>query len=91
MTAATYLGAYGDYYTAPHIASGTDHPYFYYCCTDGSHGVYQPVGNADASTIFTARMLMTYYDGTSPLFIDLPAGGQGYAWEHQHSRCRQRA
>lgn len=91
MTAATYLGAYGDYYTAPHIASGTDHPYFYYCCTDGSHGVYQPVGNADASTIFTARMLMTYYDGTSPLFIDFPAGGQGYAWEHQHSRCRQRA
>nr|WP_249151219.1 leukotoxin LktA family filamentous adhesin [Bradyrhizobium liaoningense] len=80
MTAATYLGAYGDYYTAPHIASGTDHPYFYYCCTDGSHGVYQPVGNADASTIFTARMLMTYYDGTSlysSIFLPVGQGAPG--------------
>ncbi|MCP2208780.1 leukotoxin LktA family filamentous adhesin [Bradyrhizobium diazoefficiens] len=80
MTAATYLGAYGDYYTAPHIASGTDHPYFYYCCTDGSHGVYQPVGNADASTIFTARMLMTYYDGTSlysSIFLPVGRGTPG--------------
>ncbi|MCJ9733013.1 hypothetical protein [Bradyrhizobium sp. PRIMUS42] len=80
MTAATYLGAYGDYYTAPHIASGTDHPYFYYCCTDGSHGVYQPVGNADASTIFTARMLMTYYDGTSlysSIFLPMGRGTPG--------------
>ncbi|PIT02591.1 hypothetical protein TSA1_18875 [Bradyrhizobium nitroreducens] len=80
MTAATYLGAYGDYYTAPHIASGTDHPYFYYCCTDGSHGVYQPVGNADASTIFTARMLMTFYDGTSlysSIFLPMGQGAPG--------------
>lgn len=80
MTAATYLGAYGDYYTAPHIGSGTDHPYFYYCCTDGSHGVYQPVGNADASTIFTARMLMTYYDGHSlysAIFLPMGRGTPG--------------
>ncbi|MBR0908899.1 leukotoxin LktA family filamentous adhesin [Bradyrhizobium japonicum] len=80
MTAATYLGAYGDYYSAPHIASGTDHPYFYYCCTDGSHGVYQPVGNADASTIFTARMLMTYYDGFSlysSIFLPVGRGTPG--------------
>ncbi|MDI3559416.1 leukotoxin LktA family filamentous adhesin [Bradyrhizobium sp. Arg816] len=77
MTAATYLGAYGDYYTAPHIGSGTDHPYFYYCCADGSHGVYQPVGNADASTIFTARMLMTYYDGHSLYSAIFLPTGQG--------------
>ncbi|MGY4296982.1 uncharacterized protein YidB (DUF937 family) [Bradyrhizobium sp. i1.4.4] len=91
MTAATYLGAYGDYYTAPHIASGTDHPYFYYCCTDGSHGVYQPrrqrrrqhdLHRAHADDVLRRHLA---------LFIDLPAGGQGYAWEHQHSRCRQRA
>ncbi|MHC4048420.1 leukotoxin LktA family filamentous adhesin [Bradyrhizobium sp. 25ACV] len=82
MTAATYLGAYGDYYTAPHIASGGDHPYFYYCCADGSHGIYQPVGNADASTIFTARMLMTYYDGTSlysSIFLPMGKGTPGAA------------
>ncbi|MBB4256287.1 leukotoxin LktA family filamentous adhesin [Bradyrhizobium sp. CIR3A] len=80
MTAATYLGAYGDYYTAPHIGSGADHPYFYYCCADGSHGIYQPVGNADASTIFTARMLMTYYDGTSlysSIFLPVGRGTPG--------------
>ncbi len=80
MTAATYLGAYGDYYTAPHIGSGTDHPYFYYCCADSSHGIYQPVGNADASTIFTARMLMTYYDGTSlysAIFLPMGQGAPG--------------
>ncbi|SCB10737.1 hypothetical protein GA0061098_1001397 [Bradyrhizobium shewense] len=80
MTAATYLGAYGDYYTAPHIGSGTDHPYFYYCCADGSHGVYQPVSNADASTIFTARMLMTYYDGLSlysAIFLPIGRGTPG--------------
>ncbi|MCP3442992.1 leukotoxin LktA family filamentous adhesin [Bradyrhizobium sp. CCGUVB14] len=80
MTAATYLGAYGDYYTAPHIGSGGDHPYFYYCCVDGSHGVYQPVGNADASTIFTARMLMTYYDGLSlysSIFLPVGRGTPG--------------
>ncbi|WP_298241882.1 leukotoxin LktA family filamentous adhesin [uncultured Bradyrhizobium sp.] len=80
MTAATYLGAYGDYYTAPHIASGADHPYFYYCCADGSHGIYQPVGNADASTIFTARMLMTFYDGTSlysAIFLPMGQGTPG--------------
>ncbi|MCS3760549.1 leukotoxin LktA family filamentous adhesin [Bradyrhizobium centrosematis] len=80
MTAATYLGAYGDYYTAPHIGSGSDHPYFYYCCADGSHGIYQPVGNADASTIFTARMLMTFYDGTSlysAIFLPMGQGAPG--------------
>ncbi|WP_245502187.1 leukotoxin LktA family filamentous adhesin [Bradyrhizobium betae] len=80
MTAATYLGAYGDYYTAPHIGSGSDHPYFYYCCADGSHGVYQPVANADASTIFTARMLMTYYDGLSlysAIFLPMGRGTPG--------------
>ncbi|WBL81227.1 leukotoxin LktA family filamentous adhesin [Bradyrhizobium xenonodulans] len=80
MTAATYLGAYGDYYTAPHIGSGSDHPYFYYCCADGSHGVYQPVANADASTIFTARMLMTYYDGLSlysAIFLPIGRGTPG--------------
>ncbi|PJG56131.1 leukotoxin LktA family filamentous adhesin [Bradyrhizobium forestalis] len=82
MTAATYLGAYGAYETAPHIGSGSDHPYFYYCCADGSHGVYQPVGNADASTIFTARMLMTYYDGTSlysAIFLPMGKGAPGAA------------
>lgn len=88
MTAATYLGAYGDYYTAPHIGSGTDHPYFYYCCADGSHGVYQPVSNADASTIFTARMLMTYYDGTSlysAIFLPMGNGAPGNGNEHAGS------
>lgn len=80
MTAATYLGAYGDYYTAPHIGSGGDHPYFYYCCADGSHGVYAPVSNADASTIFTARLLMTYYDGLSlysAIFLPMGKGTPG--------------
>ncbi|MGL9622638.1 leukotoxin LktA family filamentous adhesin, partial [Bradyrhizobium sp. U531] len=80
MTAATYLGAYGDYYTAPHIGSGGDHPYFYYCCASGSSGIYAPVGNADASTIFTARMLMTFYDGTSlysSIFLPVGRGTPG--------------
>ncbi|PDT90960.1 leukotoxin LktA family filamentous adhesin [Bradyrhizobium sp. Y36] len=80
MTAATYLGAYGDYYTAPHIGSGGDHPYFYYCCASGSSGIYAPVGNADASTIFTARMLMTFYDGTSlysSIFLPMGQGAPG--------------
>jgi filamentous hemagglutinin family protein len=88
MTAATYLGAYGDYASAPHIGSGPDHPYFYYCCVDGSHGVYQPVGNADASTIFTARMLMTYYDGTSlysAIFLPMGNGTPGNGNEHAGS------
>ncbi|WLB51391.1 leukotoxin LktA family filamentous adhesin [Bradyrhizobium japonicum] len=80
MTAATYLGAYGDYYTAPHIGAGSNHPYFYYCCVDGNNGVYQPVGNADASTIFTARMLMTFYDGHSlysSIFLPMGQGAPG--------------
>ena len=80
MTAATYLGAYGDYYTARAYRSGTDHPYFYYCCTDGSHGRINPSRNADASTIFTARMLMTYYDGTSlysSIFLPVGRGTPG--------------
>lgn len=88
MTAATYLGAYGDYYTAPHIGSGSDHPYFYYCCADGSHGIYQPVGNADASTIFTARMLMTFYDGTSlysSIFLPMGQGTPGNGNPHAGS------
>ncbi|MBR0688118.1 leukotoxin LktA family filamentous adhesin [Bradyrhizobium manausense] len=88
MTAATYLGAYGDYASAPHIASGGDHPYFYYCCADGVHGVYQPVANADASTIFTARMLMTYYDGTSlysSIFLPVGHGAPGNGNENAGS------
>ena len=56
MAAATYLGAYGDYATSPHIGGGGNHPYFYYCCVDGNNGVQQTAAN---STIFTARMLMT--------------------------------
>ncbi|POA63817.1 hypothetical protein, partial [Pseudomonas sp. DP16D-R1] len=62
MTAATYIGAYGAYDTGVHIASGGDHPYFYYCCASGSSGVQ---GTASNSTIFTARMLELYYDGRS--------------------------
>jgi hypothetical protein len=80
MTAATYLGAYGDYNTAPHIGAGAGHPYFYYCCVDGNNGVYQPVSGADASTIFTARMLMTYYDGVSlysAIFLPVGQGAPG--------------
>ncbi|EJN11737.1 hypothetical protein PMI42_04907, partial [Bradyrhizobium sp. YR681] len=80
MTAATYLGAYGAYETAPHIGSGGDHPYFYYCCASGSSGIYAPVGNADASTIFTARMLMTFYDGVSlysSIFLPTGSGAPG--------------
>ena len=72
MLAATYLGAYGDYATSPHIAAGGNHPYFYYCCVDGNSGVQQTAAN---STIFTARMLDLYYDGTSLYSaIFLPAG-----------------
>jgi len=88
MTAATYLGAYGDYAYSPHIGSGGNHPYFYYCCTDGSSGVYQPVGNADASVIFTARMLMTYYDGTSlysSIFLPMGQGAPGNGNPHAGS------
>ncbi|SEM47998.1 leukotoxin LktA family filamentous adhesin [Bradyrhizobium sp. OK095] len=80
MTAATYLGAYGDYNSAPHIGDGAGHPYFYYCCVNGSTGVYQPVSGADASTIFTARMLMTYYDGVSlysAIFLPMGQGAPG--------------
>ncbi|MBR1087140.1 leukotoxin LktA family filamentous adhesin [Bradyrhizobium manausense] len=72
MTAATYIGAYGAYSTGVHIASGGDHPYFYYCCASGSSGVQQ---TASGSTIFTARMLEMYYDGRSLYSaIFLPTG-----------------
>lgn len=81
MAAATFLGAYGDYNTAPHIAAGGNHPYFYYCCVDGNSGVQQTAAN---STVFTARMLMTYYDGLSlysaiflPTGNGTPNGGGG--------------
>ncbi|UVO26329.1 leukotoxin LktA family filamentous adhesin [Bradyrhizobium arachidis] len=72
MAAATYLGAYGAYDTGVHIASGGNHPYFYYCCASGSEGV---AGTASNSTIFTARMLELYYDGRSLYSaIFLPTG-----------------
>ncbi|WP_456617783.1 leukotoxin LktA family filamentous adhesin [Bradyrhizobium sp. P5_C12] len=72
MAAATYLGAYGEYAYSPHIGDGGQHPYFYYCCVDGHGGVQQTAAN---STVFTARMLMTYYDGLSLYSaIFLPAG-----------------
>ncbi|AWM00458.1 leukotoxin LktA family filamentous adhesin [Bradyrhizobium amphicarpaeae] len=81
MAAATYLGAYGDYATSPHIGAGGNHPYFYYCCVDGNTGVQQTAAN---STVFTARMLMTYYDGLSlysaiflPMGNGTPNGGGG--------------
>ncbi|MGY3109824.1 hypothetical protein ACVWW7_006451 [Bradyrhizobium sp. LM6.9] len=77
MAAATYLGAYGDYATAPHIAGGAGHPYFYYCCVDGNNGVQQTAAN---STIFTARMLELYYDGLSlysAIFLPMGSGAPG--------------
>ncbi|MCP3390837.1 leukotoxin LktA family filamentous adhesin [Bradyrhizobium sp. CCGB12] len=77
MAAATYLGAYGDYATSPHIGAGGNHPYFYYCCVDGNTGVQQTAAN---STIFTARMLMTYYDGLSlysAIFLPMGSGAPG--------------
>jgi hypothetical protein len=81
MLAATYVGAYGAYDTGVHIASGGDHPYFYYCCASGSSGVSQVAGS---STIFTARMLELYYDGRSlysaiflPTGNGTPNGGGG--------------
>ncbi|MCK1389328.1 leukotoxin LktA family filamentous adhesin [Bradyrhizobium sp. 1] len=81
MAAATYLGAYGAYAYSPHIGDGGNHPYFYYCCVDGHSGVQQTAAN---STVFTARMLMTYYDGLSlysaiflPMGNGSPNGGGG--------------
>ncbi|MET4273159.1 MULTISPECIES: leukotoxin LktA family filamentous adhesin [unclassified Bradyrhizobium] len=77
MAAATYLGAYGDYATAPHIAGGAGHPYSYYCCVDGNNGVQQTASN---STIFTARMLNLYYDGLSlysAIFLPMGQGAPG--------------
>ncbi|AMA57372.1 leukotoxin LktA family filamentous adhesin [Bradyrhizobium sp. CCGE-LA001] len=81
MAAATFLGAYGDYAYSPHIGAGGNHPYFYYCCVDGNTGVQQTAAN---STVFTARMLMTYYDGLSlysaiflPMGNGTPNGGGG--------------
>ncbi|WP_441235065.1 leukotoxin LktA family filamentous adhesin [Bradyrhizobium sp. 930_D9_N1_4] len=77
MAAATYLGAYGDYATSPHIGDGGNHPYFYYCCVDGHSGVQQTAAN---STIFTARMLMTFYDGVSlysAIFLPMGSGAPG--------------
>lgn len=77
MAAATFLGAYGEYSTSPHIGAGGNHPYFYYCCVDGNTGVQQTAAN---STIFTARMLMTYYDGLSlysAIFLPMGSGAPG--------------
>nr|WP_249141300.1 leukotoxin LktA family filamentous adhesin [Bradyrhizobium liaoningense] len=77
MAAATYLGAYGAYEYSPHIGAGGNHPYFYYCCVDGNTGVQQTAAN---STIFTARMLMTYYDGLSlysAIFLPMGSGAPG--------------
>ncbi|WP_375309886.1 leukotoxin LktA family filamentous adhesin [Bradyrhizobium sp. A5] len=81
MAAATFLGAYGAYEYSPHIGDGGNHPYFYYCCVDGHSGVQQTAAN---STVFTARMLMTYYDGLSlysaiflPMGNGSPNGGGG--------------
>ncbi len=77
MAAATYLGAYGDYAYSPHIGDGGNHPYFYYCCVDGHSGVQQTAAN---STVFTARMLMTYYDGLSlysAIFLPMGNGAPG--------------
>jgi hypothetical protein len=85
MAAATYLGAYGDYATSPHIGDGGNHPYFYYCCVDGHGGVQQTAAN---STIFTARMLMTYYDGTSlysAIFLPMGNGTPGNGDPHAGS------
>lgn len=77
MAAATYLGAYGDYATAPHISGGAGHPYSHYCCVDGNNGVQQ---TASSSTIFTARMLDLYYDGLSlysAIFLPMGQGAPG--------------
>ncbi|MDD1526699.1 leukotoxin LktA family filamentous adhesin [Bradyrhizobium sp. WBOS7] len=77
MAAATFLGAYGAYEYSPHIGAGGNHPYFYYCCVDGNSGVQQTAAN---STIFTARMLMTYYDGLSlysAIFLPMGSGAPG--------------
>ncbi|MBR0971143.1 leukotoxin LktA family filamentous adhesin [Bradyrhizobium japonicum] len=77
MAAATYLGAYGDYATSPHIGAGGGHPYSYYCCVDGNTGVQQ---TASSSTIFTARMLDLYYDGLSlysAIFLPMGQGAPG--------------
>ncbi|MET4255568.1 hypothetical protein ABIC09_000496 [Bradyrhizobium sp. S3.12.5] len=85
MLAATYLGAYGDYATSPHIAGGGNHPYFYYCCVDGNTGVQQTAAN---STIFTARMLDLYFDGTSlysAIFLPMGQGAPGDGNEHAGS------
>ncbi|MEH2493083.1 leukotoxin LktA family filamentous adhesin [Bradyrhizobium sp. AZCC 2230] len=85
MLAATYLGAYGDYATSPHIAAGGNHPYFYYCCVDGNTGVQQTAAN---STVFTARLLDLYYDGTSlysAIFLPMGQGAPGDGNPHAGS------
>ncbi|WP_426609924.1 leukotoxin LktA family filamentous adhesin [Bradyrhizobium sp. McL0616] len=85
MAAATYLGAYGDYNSGVHIAGGANHPYFYYCCTDGNNGV---AGTASNSTIFTARMLNLYYDGLSlysAIFLPMGQGAPGSGNENAGS------
>ena len=85
MAAATYLGAYGDYSSGVHIAAGGNHPYFYYCCTDGNNGVQQTAAN---STIFTARMLNLYYDGLSlysAIFLPMGQGAPGNGNENAGS------
>ncbi|MBR1212048.1 leukotoxin LktA family filamentous adhesin [Bradyrhizobium sp. JYMT SZCCT0180] len=73
MTAATWLGTYGQYVPGEvYIAgNGTYKPYTHYCCNGGS-GSAAAVPN---SVVFTARMLNLFYDGLSLYSaIFLPAG-----------------
>ncbi|MBR1143695.1 leukotoxin LktA family filamentous adhesin [Bradyrhizobium sp. AUGA SZCCT0431] len=73
MTAATWLGTYGQYVPGEvYIAgNGSYKPYTHYCCNGGS-GSAAAVPN---SVVFTARMLNLFYDGVSLYSaIFLPAG-----------------
>ena len=73
MTAATWLGTYGQYVPGEvYIAgNGTYKPYTHYCCNGGS-GSAAAVPN---SVVFTARMLNLFYDGVSLYSaIFLPSG-----------------
>jgi hypothetical protein len=74
MTAATWLGTYGQYVPGEVYLAGNGNykPYSHYCCFNGN-GVGTAV--APNSTVFTARMLNLYYDGVSLYSaIFLPAG-----------------
>ena len=76
MAAATYLGAYGDYSSGVHIAAGGNHPYFYYCCTDGNNGVQQTAANSTDLHRAHAGSVLRWLVA---LFGDLPADGPGGA------------